>query len=144
MKKLTALLLLIGLLASACGGGDSEPTSEERPDDIEDIGDVPTTAPVLAATPTAIPVEIEPAQLSYTIEEGDLLGQVAQRFNVPLGAIVFVNEFDDPNLVQIGQIIVIPTEEQVTEWEAAEAAAVPTEDPAATEETPEATTEADG
>ena len=49
---------------------------------------------------------------------------------MPLGALISVNEMANPDLINIGQEIVIPTEEEVAEWEA-EQAATATEEPAA-------------
>ncbi len=135
MCKPIGVLLLTALLFSACGG-DDESTSDERPADIGEVSGTVEDA-IITPTPTAIPAVIEPLPLSYTVQEGDLLGNIAQTFNVPLGAIVAVNDFDNPDLIQVGQEIIIPTEEEVAEWEAeeevrlqaeatAEAAATPT------------------
>lgn len=120
----------VAVLVFAGCGGDSEPTQNERPADIGDTTPEPEET-IVAATPTAVPATIEPEGLSYTVQEGDLMGSIAAQFDVPLGALVFVNELDNPDLIQVGQEIVIPNEDDIAEWEAAEAAATPTVAPTA-------------
>ena len=123
-RGVLAGVAVVALLAAGCGGDDDDPTSEDRPD-IEDDA-TPTETPVdtvAAPTPTAVPAEIEVPRLTYTVEAGDLLGDIAATFGVPLGALISVNEMANPDLINIGQEIVIPTEEEVAEWEAQQAAA---------------------
>lgn len=129
-RGVLAGLAVVALIAAGCGG-DDDPTSEDRPDIEEDA--TPTEPPadtVAAPTPTAVPAVIEVPRLTYTVEPGDLLGDIAATFGVPLGAIISVNEMANPDLINVGQEIVIPTEEEVAEWEA-EQAATATEEPAA-------------
>lgn len=58
------------------------------------------------AAPTATP---DPAtQQIYTIQAGDSLSAVADRFSVTVDAIMKANELTDPNVVYIGQRLVIP------------------------------------
>ena len=78
-----------------------------------------------------MPAEIEVPRLTYTVEPGDLLGDIAATFGVPLGAIISVNEMENPDLINVGQEIVIPTDEEVAEWQAEQDAAAATEEPAA-------------
>lgn len=110
---------LMALILTGCGG-DSEPTQEERPAEKRDTTPNPEET-IVAATPTAVPAEIEPEALTYTVKEGDLLGMIAQQFNVPLEAIEFVNDLENPDLISIGQEIIIPNEDEILEWESAEA-----------------------
>ena len=116
-----AAMIAAALLFAACGD-DGDATSDERPEDIGDIGTDDGTAPTVAPTPTAVPATVEPERLTYTVVEGDLMGSIAQMFDVPLGALVAVNDMDDPNFIQVGDELVIPTDDEVAEWEAAEAA----------------------
>lgn len=118
-RGVIAGVAVVALIAAGCGGDDDDPTGEERPD-IEDDA-TPTETPVDAVeapTPTAVPAEIEVPRLTYTVEAGDLLADIAATFGVPLGAIVSVNDMENPDLINIGQEIVIPTEEEVAEWQA--------------------------
>ncbi len=50
-----------------------------------------------------------PGQL-YTIQAGDTIFSIAQRFNVTVDAIIAANPGIDPNNLRIGQVICIPTE----------------------------------
>ncbi len=121
-----AAFAVVVLVAAGCGGDDDEPTTDERPD-IEDDATATSTPldTVAAPTPTAVPAEIEVPRLTYTVESGDLLGTIAATFGVPLGAIIAVNDMLNPDLIQVGQEIVIPTEEEVAEWQAEQDAAEP-------------------
>jgi len=125
-------LLAAALLFTACGG-DDEPTEAdpERPADSGEVGDEVQGETIVAPTPTAVPAVIEPERLSYVVQEGDLLGGIANNFNVPWEALAWVNDIDDPNLLQIGQELLIPTEEDVLEWEALQTSAEPAEPAAA-------------
>ena len=125
-----AAFAVLALVLAGCGGDDDDPTSDERPD-IEDEAEAtatPTDA-VAAPTPTAVPAEIEVPRLTYTVESGDLLGDIAATFGVPLGALISVNDMVNPDLIQIGQEIVIPTEEEVAEWQAQQDAAAAEAEP---------------
>lgn len=70
-------------------------------------GDTNTAAPTAEeALPTAT---LDPAnQQIYTIQAGDSLSAVADRFGTTLDAIVKANELSDPNVVYIGQRLIIP------------------------------------
>jgi hypothetical protein len=59
----------------------------------------------LAPTPTPAPT-----QLIYVVQEGDTMSKIADRFGVPLAALVDANRENIPNadLLQIGQEIIIP------------------------------------
>ena len=108
-RGVLAAVAVVALIAAGCGGDDDDPTSEDRPD-IEE-GATPTEVPadtVAAPTPTAVPAEIEVPRLTYTVEPGDLLGDIAATFGVPLGAIISVNEMENPDLINVGQEIICP------------------------------------
>lgn len=65
-----------------------------------------STPSASAAEPTAT---LDPAnQQIYTIQAGDSLSAVADRFGTTLDAIVKVNELSDPNVVYVGQRLIIP------------------------------------
>jgi LysM repeat protein len=49
----------------------------------------------------------------YVIQAGDTFFQLSQRFNVPLDAILAANPGVDPQSLQIGQTVCIPTGEPV-------------------------------
>jgi lysozyme len=64
----------------------------------------PSTAPSTPSTPA--PVSNPP--VTYTIKEGDNLSAIATRFHVNVDAIVHLNNISNPNLIFVGQVLVIP------------------------------------
>ena len=99
---------LIVLLAS-CGGDSDEPPDE--------------TATASAVIPTATPFAVEPSptivsaatpaasrDVTYIVEPGDVLALVAERFEVTLEAIMERNGITNPELIFVGQELVIPGE----------------------------------
>jgi murein DD-endopeptidase MepM/ murein hydrolase activator NlpD len=67
----------------------------------------PTAAgAVIATTPTGISVTTNP--LEYIVQPGDTLFGIAQNNGISLDALLALNEFVDPNLLTIGQVILIP------------------------------------
>jgi len=69
----------------------------------------PPPAPVLTATP-APEQAAAPASTSavYTVRAGDTLAAIAQAYGVTVSAIVEANGIQDPNLIEVGQELVIP------------------------------------
>jgi hypothetical protein len=59
----------------------------------------------LAPTPSPVPT-----QVIYVVQEGDTMSKIADRFGVPLPALVEANRENIPNadLLQIGQQVIIP------------------------------------
>lgn len=123
----------VALLLTACGGDDD--TSESDRPDIEDAPTPSETAieTLPEPTPTAVVEDIDIGRLTYEVAPGDTLGSIASDFGVPLGALIEVNEFDNPDLIGVGDEVIIPTEEEIAEWEAGQANS--TEAPASDSET---------
>ena len=48
-------------------------------------------------------------RIFYTVKQGDFLSNIAESFDVPVQAIVELNGLADPNDIQAGQTIEIPT-----------------------------------
>jgi LysM repeat protein len=81
-------------------------------------GATPTLAPSRAAgtplsTPTPTPTPSAPSPRSgssgtYTVSPGDSLGAIAQRFGTTVQALVDANDIADPNLIYVGQELVLP------------------------------------
>ncbi len=46
--------------------------------------------------------------MKYTVQPGDTLLLIAQRFDVPVSLLAQANDITDPNLIQVGQTLVIP------------------------------------
>lgn len=76
----------------------------------------PTTTPTLAvteeaaSTPSTLPVAspTPPGPLLYTVREGDTLGVIAQAYGVSIEDLMTANGLTDPNLLYVGQTLVIP------------------------------------
>ncbi len=97
------------IVATACGGNADPPIPGPDP------GSVPTAAP-LTSVPAAVVVTATPAtstpapggtQQTYTVESGDVLGSIAERFNVSSEAIRSLNQLTT-DILQIDQELLIP------------------------------------
>ena len=69
----------------------------------------PTSTPVQA---TAIPSEEQPVEtpmteMAYTVQTGDTLGAIAVKFNITVAEITDVNEIDNPDALEVGQVLII-------------------------------------
>ena len=75
----------------------------------------PAGVPLLTPTPDAprvLPTARKDAE-EYVVQAGDTLGSIAQAYNVSLEALMQANGLSDANLLEVGQTLVIPTQ-QVT------------------------------
>jgi len=67
-------------------------------------------APILTPTPDAphsLPaMRTEPEQ--YIVQPGDTLGIIAQRYGVSLEELVKANELKNPNILDVGQMVIVP------------------------------------
>jgi LysM repeat protein len=61
-----------------------------------------TPSPTVLATP---PSEV----ITYTVQAGDTLSEIAAEFGVTVDAIAEANDIEDPSLIRIGQVLVIPS-----------------------------------
>ncbi len=60
-------------------------------------------------TPTTVPVELpRGTELSYTIRPGDTIAAIAIKFRSTSEAILELNEIENANTIQAGQVILIP------------------------------------
>jgi len=83
-----------------------------------DIQPTATTSPPAAqveATPPASTIpetnlqETEGAAISYTVQPGDTLTNIARRYNTTVDAIVALNRLASPNQILVGQVLLIPS-----------------------------------
>jgi LysM repeat protein len=94
----------------------SRPTSTPRP--TPTAPPTPTPAPTATPTPTPVPPTPTPTvaptpappppQQTYTVQQGDTLAAIAQRFGTTTQALQQANGIEDPNQIVIGQVLVIP------------------------------------
>jgi LysM repeat protein len=67
------------------------------------------TAAAVASVPTELPTQPPtPAPLVYTVKEGDTLSSIAQIYGVSVQDIVAANSLANPDMLNIGQELVIP------------------------------------
>ncbi len=82
------------------------PVQKPEADETQPPGTVPTQPP--AITP-ADPSATQPPLQQYTVQTGDTLTMIAQRYGVSVEALQAHNQIADPDLIYVGQTIEIPT-----------------------------------
>lgn len=72
----------------------------------------PTETPTASLTPTVTPMPVTPTRsgpITYMVQQGDLLGSIAQKYGVTIAAIMAANpSLTDPSQIFVGQKLVIP------------------------------------
>jgi LysM repeat protein len=53
--------------------------------------------------------------VDYTVERGDTLGKIAREHGISLADLVEANDITNPNLIHIGQVLIVPGEEGESE-----------------------------
>ncbi|MGH2356725.1 MAG: LysM peptidoglycan-binding domain-containing protein [Candidatus Limnocylindria bacterium] len=117
-------------VAAVLGGGSppagiESPSPTTSPTSTESVRPTPTPTPVatpratpssLAPTPTATPVASftpvpsptpTPAR-TYVVQQGDTLSSIAAQFGTTVQAMQQANGISDPNVIVVGQVLVIP------------------------------------
>ncbi len=82
------------------------PTASPSPSPSPSPAPSPTVTPTPAPTPTPPPTPTP--LLTYVVQEGDTLADIAERFGSTVAAIQAANDIEDPNEIIIGQTLVIP------------------------------------
>lgn len=95
------LLGAVAVVATACGGSGSATSTPTPTATASPTATVAAGPPVVTATPAATPQ-------TYVIETGDTLFDIAASFGVTVEALTTANGIEDPTLLQIGQVLVIP------------------------------------
>ncbi|MDX2138373.1 MAG: LysM peptidoglycan-binding domain-containing protein [Chloroflexota bacterium] len=77
---------------------------------------VTATAPAASATPlpTATVTTTPDNQVVYVVQRGDTLFRIAARFSTTVAAILRTNNLQNPNLIFVGQRLIIPTDITIT------------------------------
>ena len=124
--RLTLLpLLVLAVVATACGGSDDGPivvqttttgmfvTTTAAP---SDYSPATTTTPNVATTLVAVATTVVPATTtvalvdvpeSVTVEKGDSLSKIAKRYGTTVDALVRINDLCDANQIFVGQVVVL-------------------------------------
>ncbi len=84
-------------VVSTAGG----PTSE--------VGISPPSAPTTPTNPSSLATPSSPAVQEYHVQPGDTLGAIADRFGVSIEELVVANNLADPNRLDVGQVLLIPS-----------------------------------
>jgi len=122
IRRIVTLLGMGAFLISGCfqPGPDLDPwkVSGLEENDISISGATAATAPEEfqvvppVRTPTPNPPIILPTPrgetLTYTVQRGDTLRTIAQRYQVSVSQITTVNEIVNPDLIEVGQVLLIP------------------------------------
>jgi len=85
--------------ATGPAGTDTTP-----PSTTPDATPSPTATPTRTETPTAIP----PAQMIHVVQPGETLSAISRQYGVSLDALIRANVLSDPDLLEVGQEILIP------------------------------------
>lgn len=73
-------------------------------------------ASVVPSATVTVPPSLTPA--TYTVLPGDTLFDIAVRLGVPLDALMAANRLIEPNALTVGQVLVIPSLEDIAELQA--------------------------
>lgn len=71
-------------------------------------GSTPPTTPPPTTPPTTNPPPPTTGTSTYTVQRGDNLSRIAQRFGTTVSAIVAINSIANPSLIYAGQVLNIP------------------------------------
>src|ERR1700690_702400 len=109
------ILILCILFATACGTSTSGATPV--PKNLQPYLTLTSTA--TASQPDGLGVSVttplpSPTPFTYTVKSGDTMGQLAQKFNVTLYALMASNPNVDPNSIAIGQTLKIPSQQNLS------------------------------
>ena len=69
---------------------------------------LPTIIPSSSATPSAAVAPPSPLARRYVVQPGDSLSRIAVQFGTSVAALQRANGITDPNLIEPGQVLVIP------------------------------------
>lgn len=113
-----ALILIVLVLAAGIGVGaallvpgiaDADPPGATLPPPIATPTVPPLPTPTASATPTPSPNPLpSPSPRVHVVRKGENLTQIATRYGVTVAAIAAANGIADPNLIEPGQVLVIP------------------------------------
>lgn len=70
----------------------------------------PTQAPPVSTVPTQTPAATPAAQVIHVVHPGETLSSIARLYGVSYQAIMDANGLEDPNLLEVGQELVIPAQ----------------------------------
>src|SRR5581483_2938821 len=118
MLRRLSLLLPVLLLLVACSGDatptgqpSARPTATSRPLFSLSLGNDSTPTATVEPTETSEPTPTDaPLFTEYRVRAGDTLGAISARFNLSIEELMKVNDLMNPNSLQVGQVLKIPTQ----------------------------------
>lgn len=106
LRRLALLLALASLVACVVEGAVERPTA--RPI----IRITPGSRQDVAATATVFARQVVPTPTPpglYIVKPGDTLGRIADEYQTTVDEIMASNNLSDPNLIEVGQQLIIPS-----------------------------------
>ncbi|HEX9371695.1 MAG TPA: LysM domain-containing protein, partial [Roseiflexaceae bacterium] len=67
-----------------------------------------TSKPAPTAAPAAAPTIAATGYVEYTVQKGDILGRIAQKYDVSVREILAINDIANPDSLTVGQVLRIP------------------------------------
>jgi len=114
MRTLFVSLCVIALLLCGCGQVITVPTptpAATAPVNLPTVTPRPTSTPAPSTpAPTSTPMPT-PTPVIYKVQKGDVLIDIAKQFGISVEALQEANAILDPELLQIGQELIIPRED---------------------------------
>ncbi len=102
----SAAVMLIILFLWNRAQDSATPTPMPRLPITEEAASTPHVPAAASPTP--------PAPLEYTVQAGDTLGAIAQAYGIPIGDLMAANGLADPNVLHVGQTLVVPVTPTIT------------------------------
>lgn len=106
----SAFIMLLILLAGACAPPAPPPSNLPTQPAVLDITAAPTLD--IDETATAFARQVRPTPTPaglYIVQENDTLSGLAERFGTTVDEIIAANGLTDPNALQVGQALIIPS-----------------------------------
>jgi len=103
--------LILALILVACAAPKIAATPTVTPEVLPTIAVATATntvTPFVPETPTEIPTVVPTPDGTYTVQAGDTLIGIADKFGISYGYLADVNGIDNPSLISIGQVLIIP------------------------------------
>ena len=94
----------MALVVTACGGADS--TDQPSATTSQAASD----RPAVAASESVRPASSDD-QRTHVVQSGDTLSAIAKQFDTTVEAIVAANEMTDPDVLAVGDELIIPADE---------------------------------
>ena len=100
----TAVGTLVPTSVSIAALDPAEPTATSRPRPTSAPTSTPTSVPAATATPS----DNAATFIEYTVQKGDLLNNIAKKYNVTTKDILAINQISNADSLTVGQVIRIP------------------------------------